>query len=82
MHDIGIDDAALVAILMIVVEILKGLGLNHRFAPLAALLLGMVAGYFFVSADSQGVLAGIVIGLTSVGLYSGTKNVKKGVERE
>jgi hypothetical protein len=74
----GFDDAAMVAVLTAVVELFKGVGLPKRFAPVLALLLGLGAGYFCVSPDTQGILAGIVMGLASVGLYSGPKNLTRG----
>lgn len=74
---IGIDDAALVAVITGVVELVKGIGLPKRYAPVAALLLGLAGGYFYVAPDAQGILAGVIMGLASMGLYSGPKNVAK-----
>lgn len=74
---IGIDDAALVAVITGLVELIKGVGFPKRFSPLLALLFGLAAGYFYVSPDAQGILQGIVMGLASVGLYSGPKNLTR-----
>ena len=59
------------------VEILKNIGLPQRFCPLAALSLGVIlGGVYLANGDiKQGVLKGVYIGLSSVGMYSGTKNV-------
>lgn len=62
------------------VEIAKQTGFPKRYTPLLALALGIAAGVFYVSPDdlATGILSGIVMGLASVGLYSGPKNVAKG----
>lgn len=69
------------AVIVGLVEAAKRTGLNERFAPLVAILLGIGAA---VAASSQGAiappvdgftlaLAGITAGLTAAGLYSGTR---------
>jgi hypothetical protein len=75
---IGMDDAALVAVITGIVELVKGAGFPSRFSPVLALLLGLGAGYFYVSPDAQGIFSGIVMGLAAVGLYSGPKNLARG----
>src|SRR5690554_7580483 len=74
---VGFDDAALVGLIMALVEAAKRTGMPARFAPLLALALGVVAGVFLVSPGDvvQGVVWGIAMGLVFVGLYSGGKNV-------
>lgn len=74
---VGFDDAALVGLIMALVEAAKRTGMPTRFAPLLALALGVVAGVFLVSPGDvvQGIVSGIAMGLASVGLYSGAKNV-------
>ena len=74
---VGFDDAAYVGLVMALVQLAKESGLPARFAPLLALALGIVAGVFFVSPGNllQGILSGIGMGLSAVGLHSGVKNV-------
>jgi len=76
---VGFDDAAIVGLIMALVQLAKETGLPARFAPLLALVLGVGAGVFFVAPGdyAQGVLSGVVLGLSAVGLYSGPKNVFK-----
>ena len=74
---VGFDDAAMVGLIMALVEAAKRTGMPARFAPLLALVLGIGAGVFFIAPGdyAQGILFGIALGLSAVGLYSGTKNV-------
>lgn len=75
---IGFDDATLLAAVMGLVEAAKRFGkLPNQFAPVLAIVLGIAAGVFYLSPGDlkQGILSGIVLGLTAVGLYSGSKNV-------
>lgn len=67
----------LVPIILGVVEILKNTGLPSRFCPLAAVGLGLILGVVYLGENDlkQGILRGIYLGLTSVGMYSGTKNL-------
>lgn len=72
-------DVALVGIIVAMVEVVKRVGLPDRFAPLVALVLGILLGIIYIPGDiAQGVIVGMAMGLTAVGLYSGTKNVVKG----
>ncbi|MBA4550116.1 hypothetical protein H1R82_13205 [Thermoactinomyces intermedius] len=69
---------ALIPIILGVCEVLKQLGLPNRWAPLASLALGVVAGVFFLPGSIlEGVLQGLVLGLSASGLYSGPKNLIK-----
>lgn len=72
----GIDDAAFVAVVTGLVSLSKEAGLPSKWAPLLSLLLGILTGVFYISPNDLlgGVLNGIVLGLASVGLHSGSKN--------
>ena len=76
---VGFDDAALVGLIMALVEAAKRTGFPARYSPILALALGIAAGVFWVFPGDyvQGVWAGIVMGLSAIGLYSGPKNVFK-----
>jgi hypothetical protein len=72
----GIDDAAFVAIITGLISLAKEAGLPAKWSPLLSLLLGVLVGVFYVSSNlSTGILSGVVLGLASVGLYSGPKNI-------
>lgn len=65
----------LVPVLVGLVAVLKKLGLASRLLPLTALLLG--TGMIFLFDYNPKWLEGVVLGLSAVGLYSGTKNTVK-----
>lgn len=59
-------------------EVAKRAGLSNRYVPLLAVGLGLLAGIGLRSPDESiaiAVMEGLVIGLSAVGLYSGTRNV-------
>lgn len=61
-----------------VVEVAKRAGISNRYAPLLAVGLGLLAGVGLRCPDESiavAVMEGLVIGLSAVGLYSGTRNV-------
>ncbi|WP_284141054.1 MULTISPECIES: hypothetical protein [unclassified Virgibacillus] len=66
----------LIPIIMGLIEVAKILGLPRKYAPLLAVILGVAAGTIYANPDSLrgGILIGIALGLSSVGLYSGTRN--------
>jgi len=75
---VGLDDAALVGLIMALVQLAKQLGFPVKYSPILALALGIAAGVFIMSPGDviQGIWSGIAMGLSAVGLYSGVKNVK------
>jgi len=81
---VGFDDATAVAIIMAIVRVVTDpdYGLPKRYAPIIAVVLGILAGtlYMYPGDWKQGIWYGIVLGLTAVGAYSGAKNVIKGRE--
>ena len=67
---------ALIPLIIGVVQVLKTIGLKKKYLPLAALLLGLAGGIFYIYPGDlkAGVIIGIMMGLSASGLYSGTKN--------
>lgn len=65
--------AALIPVVMGIVQILKKTGLPTRFAPLASLVLGIVGAIYFVSHDTNGVMQGIMVGIMASGIHSSVK---------
>lgn len=67
---------AIVGLIIGLVEVLKRTGLPKKFLPLASLVFGVIAGVFYVNPEDikVGIIVGIMLGLSSCGLYSGTKN--------
>lgn len=71
-----IYDVALIPLIIGLVQILKTLGLKKKYLPLAALIFGLGGGIFYIYPDDikGGVIAGLMLGLSASGLYSGTKS--------
>jgi hypothetical protein len=65
-----------------VAELLKKVGVNAKFIPIVNVVLGLVAGIALNPNDVMaGVFTGLAVGLSAGGLYSGTKNVKEGIQK-
>jgi hypothetical protein len=73
---------ALIPVIIALVGLAKRLGLNQKFAPIVAVVLGLAAGFVYLAPgdSAKAVLLGLVAGLSATGLYSGVKNVKEGIE--
>lgn len=63
----------LIPIIIGIVQAIKKVGLDTRYAPILSVVLGIAGAYFFIGTDSSSIILGIVAGLTSCGLWSGTK---------
>lgn len=79
MENFQATDAIIIAVIIGMVEVATRAGMAKRFAPGFSLVLGVVGGivYIFPSDPKMGVLIGLVMGLSSSGLYSGTKATLK-----
>jgi len=65
-----------------IAELLKRVGVNAKFIPIVNVVLGLVAGIALNPNDVMaGVFTGLAVGLSAGGLYSGTKNVKEGIQK-
>lgn len=66
-----------IAITLGVTEVTKRIGLKERFTPIVALLVGLLSVYLTVNGVSikELVVDGIVVGLSAMGLWSGTKTL-------
>ena len=69
-------DVAIIPVIVALVGVFGKMGLPVRLLPAASLLLGVAGGILFLSPDDpkKAVLLGLVMGLTSIGAYSGVKN--------
>lgn len=74
----------LVPILIGVLEVIKRSEIiNSKSIPIVSLILGVLLGIVFSGFDiKDGILAGLFIGLSAVGLYSGTINVVDGLKNK
>lgn len=75
---------ALIPVILGVIEVFKRVGLNSKFSPVLALILGLIAGWFVVAPGepAKAVLSGIVMALSAIGLWSGPKNTAEGLRGE
>ncbi|WP_338451841.1 hypothetical protein R4Z09_08220 [Niallia oryzisoli] len=60
------------------VEIIKKAGLPVRFAPIVAVAIGLFFGIFYLDTLKEGIIVGLMVGLSASGLYSGSKNIRNG----
>ncbi len=65
--------AILIPVIVGLVSVVKKAGLSTRYAPLLALVLGAVGGYFYIASDTMGVLVGVTMGLAASGAYSSAR---------
>ena len=72
---------ALIPVITLLVNIIKKAGIPNRFAPLISLMIGLVFGILFLSDGDlkQGILMGIVMGMSASGLYSNGKEITKNI---
>ena len=80
---IAINYGVLVAVVIGLVEAAKRIGVPEKFAPLVSLILGLGLSFlgFVANPDLVStIVGGIIIGLSAVGLYSGTKNIVEGIK--
>ncbi len=80
---IAINYGVLVAVVIGLVEAAKRIGVPEKFAPLVSLILGLGLSFlgFVANPDlASTIIGGIIIGLSAVGLYSGTKNIVEGIK--
>ena len=73
---------AIIPLLIGLLEIFKRAGVNEKFIPAISVIAGIGAGLtLFANGDLKaGIIQGIYIGLSAVGLYSGTKNTIEGIK--
>ena len=67
----------IIPIILGIVEVLKRSGLPIKYSPLASLLLGFFFGVVFIDSFKEGMIVGMMVGLSATGLYSGSKNLMK-----
>lgn len=72
-----VDEVILIAVIVGLSQLAKELGVKDKFIPILAILLGIIGGtlYLYTGDIKSGVMSGIIMGLSSVGLYSGGKNI-------
>lgn len=72
-----ITDIVLIPVIIGLIEVLKVYGLPKKLMPIFSLIFGIGGGmlYLFPQDWKSGILAGIIMGLSASGLYSGSKTI-------
>ncbi|WP_144463728.1 hypothetical protein [Siminovitchia fortis] len=71
-----IYNVAIVPLIIGIVQLLKRYGFPVKYSPLAAIVLGLAFGIFFITPNvKEGIIIGLMLGLSASGLYSGGKNL-------
>lgn len=72
-----IGDAVLLPLIVGLVELLKYVGIPKRVLPIASLIFGVLGGVIYIQPDDwrQGILVGVMMGLSACGMYSGGKAI-------
>ena len=68
--------AAVVPIILALVQAFKMIGLPSKYSPIASIGLGVIVSFLFRSeldTMAHTILAGVIYGLSASGLYSGVK---------
>ena len=73
----------LVPILIGILQVIKKAEFfDVKFIPIASLVLGLLLGILFSGFEiREGIIAGLFIGLSAVGLYSSTTNIIEGIKK-
>lgn len=70
--------AIIIAVVLALTEFTKRMGIPAKYQPAISLLLGLLAGVFYVSGSlKEQILIGIMIGLSAAGLFDQSKIVTK-----
>lgn len=76
MDQLTVYGIALVPVIIGLSELLKRFGVPTRLIPLVSLALGLYFSFLYLAPGEpkKAFLFGIVLGLSAIGLFSGTKN--------
>ncbi|GIO26380.1 holin [Ornithinibacillus bavariensis] len=70
--------ALIIAVVLALTELLKQLVVSKKYLPVASLILGLLAGVFYVGGTLQEqIMYGLMIGLSAAGLFDQSKIVTK-----
>lgn len=64
-----------IPIVILLVSLLKKYGMRGIYAPLASIVFGIAFQFLLKEAWNVAILQGILVGLSSSGVYSGTKKM-------
>lgn len=75
--ELSTPELALIPVIVGLVEVVKGVGVDSKYAMVISLALGVAIVGLLETFSATSVLAGVVVGLSASGLYGGTKAVLK-----
>jgi Kef-type K+ transport system membrane component KefB len=83
MDQLTVYGVALVPILVGLNELLKRTGVPSRFIPATSMAMGYFFAFYYLAPGDfkKGLLYGTILGLSSIGLFSGTKNTFVGLRK-
>ncbi|WP_205948547.1 hypothetical protein [Pueribacillus theae] len=71
-----IYDVAVIPLILGLVELFKRGGLPAKYSPFVAVFFGLAFGVVYLDATlKEGIIVGLMVGLSASGLYSCTKNM-------
>ncbi len=72
----------LVPVVIALTELLKRLGIPKSYMPIISMVLGLLLSFIYLAPDDpkKAILLGLVLGLSAIGLFSGTKNTVQGIK--
>jgi hypothetical protein len=68
----------LIPLVLAITSMVKGFlpdNISGKWSPVVSVLAGIAGGLLVIGVSRQGVLTGLIIGLSASGLYSGSKSV-------
>jgi len=68
----------LIAVTVGIVEVLKRAKVSSRFLPICSLFIGVCLSILAFTLTTNAVMSGLVVGLSAMGLFTGTKTTIKG----
>ncbi|ASB90310.1 hypothetical protein OZL92_19365 [Bacillus sonorensis] len=77
------SDVAYVPLITGLVQTVRFLGIQKRFLPVFAIVFGICVSLLLTTGNwKEDMTIGICLGLSSVGFYSGSKNILKSSNKE
>lgn len=69
-------NVAIIPLLIGLIEVFKLAGLPKKYVPFVSVILGLLFGIFYLTSNlKEGIVIGLMFGLSATGLYSSTKNI-------
>ena len=72
------ESGVVIAVIVAVGQLAKRY-MNAKYVPVVTMMLGIIGGYFYLPHETvqEAILKGVMLGLTSNGLFDMTKIVRK-----